>query len=138
MFSIVLVKQFEFKDAWTDFVINNIPAQGNNVKIKMNLKVEWICRDCSLNFLLDKCHCTRFLFSIIRGIIITVTFFKKSQRHNIVGYFRKVFHWVQNTSLIIKGFFYYSQLRLLLGLFREFWLAFHLSISSRNLLCRCN
>ena len=40
MFSIVLVKQFEFKDAWTDFVINNIPAQGNNVKIKMNLKVE--------------------------------------------------------------------------------------------------
>ena len=44
----------------------------SSLKIKLNLIVEEICRDYSLNFLWDKCHCTRLLFSIFRGIIISL------------------------------------------------------------------
>ena len=36
-------KQFEIKDVYIEFVINDVSAQGNNnVKIKPNLKVEEI------------------------------------------------------------------------------------------------
>ena len=49
MYSTAWVNQFEMKDAFIKFVINVSP-QRNNVKIKLNLKVEKICRDCSPNF----------------------------------------------------------------------------------------
>ena len=39
--------QFEFKDKWIKFVINNVSLQNNNLKIKLTLKVEEICRDWS-------------------------------------------------------------------------------------------
>ena len=45
------MRQFEIKDTCIEFVINNVLPQGNNVKIKLNLKVEEICRDFSSNFL---------------------------------------------------------------------------------------
>ena len=47
MYSAAWVNQFEIKDTCTEFVINNVSPRGNNVKIKSNLKVEEICRDCS-------------------------------------------------------------------------------------------
>ena len=43
--------QFEIKGTCIGFVINNVSPQGNNVKLKLNLKVEEICRDCSAKFL---------------------------------------------------------------------------------------
>ena len=48
-----------------EFVINNISPQGN-VKIKLNLKVEEIFRDCSANFLWNNWQLTKILFSHIR------------------------------------------------------------------------
>ena len=51
MFSTAWVNQCEIKDTCTEFVINNISPQSNDVKIKLNLKVEEICRDCSPKFL---------------------------------------------------------------------------------------
>ena len=48
------MNQFEIKDTCIEFVTNNISPQGNNVKIKLNLKVEEICRDFSPNFFLNK------------------------------------------------------------------------------------
>ena len=42
------MNQFESKNRCTEFVINNVSPQCNNVKMKLNLKVEEICRDCSL------------------------------------------------------------------------------------------
>ena len=48
------MNQFEIKDTCIEFVIDNVSLQGNNVKIKLNLKVEQIGRDSSPNFLLNK------------------------------------------------------------------------------------
>ena len=53
MYSTAWVNQFEIKDMCIEFVINNASPQGN-VKIKLNLNVEEICRDCSPNFLWNK------------------------------------------------------------------------------------
>ena len=53
MYSTAWVNQFEIKDTCIEFVINNVSQQGN-VKIKLNLKMEEICRDCSPNFLWNK------------------------------------------------------------------------------------
>ena len=53
MYSTAWVNQFEIKETCIEFVINNVPAQGN-VKMKLNLKVEEIWRDCSPNFLWNK------------------------------------------------------------------------------------
>ena len=39
--------QFETRDTCIEFVINNVPVQGNDVKLKLNLKLEQICKDCS-------------------------------------------------------------------------------------------
>ena len=53
MYSTAWVNQFEIKDTCTEFVINNVSPQ-DNVKIKFNLKMEEICRDCNPNFLWNK------------------------------------------------------------------------------------
>ena len=53
MYSTAWVNQTEIKEKCIEFVINNVSAQGN-VKIKLNLKVEEICGDCSPNFLWNK------------------------------------------------------------------------------------
>ena len=45
------MNQFEIKDKRIEFVINNVSPQGNNMKIKLNLKMEEICRHCGPNFL---------------------------------------------------------------------------------------
>ena len=50
MYSTVWVSQFEIKNTCTEFAVNNVSPQGN-VKIKLHLKMEEICRDCSPNFL---------------------------------------------------------------------------------------
>ena len=71
MYSTAWVNQFEIKETCIEFVINNASAQGN-VKIKLNLKVEEICRDCSPNFLWNKRQLIRILFSLMRGIFITL------------------------------------------------------------------
>ena len=54
MLSAAWVNRLEVKDTCIEFVINNVARLGNNVKIKLNLKVEEICRDCSPNFLRNK------------------------------------------------------------------------------------
>ena len=51
MCSTAWVNQIEIKDTCIEFVINNVSLQGNNVRTKLNLKVEEICRDSSLDFL---------------------------------------------------------------------------------------
>ena len=43
MYSAARVNQFEMKDRCIEFVIN-VSRQGDNVKIKLSLKI--ICRDC--------------------------------------------------------------------------------------------
>ena len=53
MYSTAWVNQFEIKDTCIEFVINNVSPQSN-VKIKLNLKMEEICRDCGPNFLWNK------------------------------------------------------------------------------------
>ena len=53
MYSTALVNKFEIKDMCNEFVINNVLLQGT-VEIKLNLKVEKICRDYSPNFLWNK------------------------------------------------------------------------------------
>ena len=74
MCSTAWVNQFEIKDMYIEFAITNVSAQGNNGKIKLNLKVEKICRDCTVTF----CEInynnvyTKFLFSFIRGKFITM------------------------------------------------------------------
>ena len=50
MYSPAWVNQFGIKDTYIEFVINNVSPQGNNVKGKLNLKMEEIYRDCSPNF----------------------------------------------------------------------------------------
>ena len=45
---------FEIKGACIELVINNVLPQHNNVKIKLNLKVEEICRGFSPDFLRNK------------------------------------------------------------------------------------
>ena len=42
MYSTAWVNQFEIKDTCVEFVVNNVSPQGNNMKIKLNLKVEEI------------------------------------------------------------------------------------------------
>lgn len=39
----------------------------------MNLKIEEIFRNSGITFLLNKYHSTRFLFSVIRGIVVTLS-----------------------------------------------------------------
>ena len=39
MYSLVWMNQFERKDMCIEFVINNVSLQGNDVKIKLNLKI---------------------------------------------------------------------------------------------------
>ena len=53
MYSTEWVNQFEIKETFIKFMINDVSPQGN-VKIKFNLKVEEICRDYSPNFLWNK------------------------------------------------------------------------------------
>ena len=53
MYSAAWVNQFIIKDTCIESVINNVSPQGN-VKIKLNLKVEEICKNCSPNFLWNK------------------------------------------------------------------------------------
>ena len=48
MYSAAQENQFEMKDTCFEFAMN-VSRQGNNVKIKLNLKIN--CRDCSPNFL---------------------------------------------------------------------------------------
>ena len=43
--------QFKIKDTCIEFVINNVSPHGSNVKIKLNLKVDEICRNCNSNFM---------------------------------------------------------------------------------------
>ena len=50
MYSTAWVNQFEIKDMFIEFGVNNVSLQGN-VKIKLNLKIEEICRYCNPNFL---------------------------------------------------------------------------------------
>ena len=45
------MNQFEIKDKRVEFVINNVSPQGNNMNIKLNLKVEEIRRHYGPNFL---------------------------------------------------------------------------------------
>ena len=45
MYSTAWVNQFEIKGTCIEFVINNVSLQGNNVKIKLKLKVEKFFRD---------------------------------------------------------------------------------------------
>ena len=40
MYLNVWVNQFEIKEMCIEFVINNVSAPGNNLKIKLNLKVQ--------------------------------------------------------------------------------------------------
>ena len=62
------LNQFEIKDVYIEFVINNVSAQGNNnAKIKLNLKLKKVCWDCS-----GLWQRTKFLFSLIRDIFITL------------------------------------------------------------------
>ena len=62
MHSTTLVNQCEIKDTCIEFAISNVSPYGNNVKIKLNLKVEEICRDCSPDFLWIKWQRTKFFF----------------------------------------------------------------------------
>ena len=47
MHSTAWINQFEIKDKCIEFVINNVCPQGNNMKKKLNLKLEKICRNYS-------------------------------------------------------------------------------------------
>ena len=53
MYSIAWLNKVEIKDTCIEFVINNVSLQGN-VKIKLNLKMQEVCRDCCPNFLWNK------------------------------------------------------------------------------------
>ena len=53
MYSTAWLNQAEIKDTCIEFVINNVSLQGN-LKIKLNLKMEEVCRDCSPNFSWNK------------------------------------------------------------------------------------
>ena len=48
------MNQFKIKDTCIEFVIKNVSPQGYNVKIKLNLKVGEISRDCSPNFFMKQ------------------------------------------------------------------------------------
>ena len=48
--STACVNQFEIRGTCIELLSNNVSLQGNNVKIKLNLKMENIFRDCCLNF----------------------------------------------------------------------------------------
>ena len=115
------------------------------LKTKLNLKVEEICREkstCSHKFLGKKCHRTRFLFSIIYN----EAFSQNSQPLNTVIYFCKKLHFRCLTEFWIGPWLSLSFLLLLsieavtlnLPIILLMWFVFYISISSRNLLCRCN
>lgn len=98
------MSQFKFRDTWTDFMINNVSAQGKNLELKLNLKVKKIWKDCSRKFLRNKCHCTMFLFSIFKTLWNTSyrMFWENSQQQNTVTYIFKKLHltcltvfWIQ-------------------------------------------
>ena len=67
MYSTAWMNQFEAKDTCIEFLINNVSSQGNNVKTKLNLNMEEICRDCTPNVLLRSEYVPYYLgaFSII-------------------------------------------------------------------------
>ena len=90
MYSTALVNQFEINNTCIEFVINNVSRQGN-VKIKLNFKVEKICRDCSPNYLWNKWQTIKILFSLIRGIFTSLwsTYYK--------AFCKKVNGWIQST-----------------------------------------
>ena len=50
-YSAAWVNQFDIKDMGIEFVTNNVSSQGNKLKIKLNWKVEEICRYSSSNYL---------------------------------------------------------------------------------------
>ena len=56
---------------WIEFVINNVSPQGN-MKVKLNLKVEEICGDCSAAIVWNKWQRIKILFSLIRDIFLTL------------------------------------------------------------------
>ena len=65
MYTAARVNQFEMKDKCIEFVIN-VSRQGNNVTIKLNLKM-------NLQRLRgNKWQYTMILFSFVRGIFITL------------------------------------------------------------------
>ena len=74
MYSTAWVNQFEIKDTCVEFVINNVSPQGNNMKIKLNLKVEEIyCKKETAVVIFVKYMTThQILFSFITGIYITL------------------------------------------------------------------
>ena len=49
IYSTAWVNQFEIKDMCIEFVFIHVSSLDNNFKIKLNLKVEEISRDCSPN-----------------------------------------------------------------------------------------
>ena len=53
MYSTAWLNQVEIKDTYIEFGINNVSLQ-DNVNIKLNLKMEEVCSDCSPNFLWNK------------------------------------------------------------------------------------
>ena len=89
------MNQFKIKDTCIKFVINNISPQGNNVKIKLNLKVEKICRDDSDNFLWNTWQGTRILFSFIKSIFITLW----DTLWNMKCFIKIVTGWIYSTIL---------------------------------------
>ena len=50
MYSAAWVNQFEIKGACSELVIDNISLQGNNVKIKLNLKWKKFAKSAVLIF----------------------------------------------------------------------------------------
>ena len=70
MYSTAWVNQFEIKDTSIEFTINNVSPQGNNMKIKLNLKIEEICRDFSSIFMRNKAQYTTFSISFMRDTFI--------------------------------------------------------------------
>ena len=65
MYSAARVNQFQKKDTCFEFVLN-VSRQGNNVKIKLNLKMEF-AEIAVLIILWNKWQHTRILFSFIKA-----------------------------------------------------------------------
>ena len=62
------MNQFEIKGTYIEIVIGNASPYGNYVKIKLNVKVEEICRDCSLIFYEIRCNAPGFSL-VLEGYI---------------------------------------------------------------------
>ena len=98
MYSTPWMNQPEIKDTCFEFVINNVSPQGNNVKIKLILKVEKTYRDCRAFFFCEISHSVpRFFHKPMRHIHNPIkhqyaVFCKNNQLLNIVNYFCKKLH----------------------------------------------